>query len=42
MLPQVVADFQKFMDLKTAALGDTPVYFISLKPSKLRLSGEKR
>ena len=35
---QVVADFQKFMDLKTAALGDTPVYFISLKPSKLRLA----
>jgi lysophospholipase L1-like esterase len=34
----VVADFQRFLDLKTEKLGDTPVYFISLKPSKLRLS----
>lgn len=33
---QVFADFQRFMALKSAALGDTPVYFISLKPSKLR------
>lgn len=34
----VVADFERFMALKTQALGDTPVYFISLKPSKQRLS----
>jgi lysophospholipase L1-like esterase len=34
----VVADFQRFLDLKTEKLGDTPVYFISLKPSKLRFS----
>lgn len=34
----VVADFQQFMDLKTKALGDTPVYFISLKPSKARIA----
>lgn len=33
---QVAADFARFMDLKTKALGATPVYFISLKPSKLR------
>jgi len=33
---RVVADFAAFMKRKTAALGDTPVYFISLKPSKLR------
>lgn len=33
---KVFADFQKFMALKSEALGDTPVYFISLKPSKLR------
>lgn len=32
----VTADFARFMDLKTRALGATPVYFISLKPSKLR------
>jgi lysophospholipase L1-like esterase len=32
----VTADFARFMDLKTKALGPTPVYFISLKPSKLR------
>lgn len=35
---EVVADFQRFLDLKTEKLGDTPVYFISLKPSKLRFS----
>jgi len=35
---RVVADFDKFMRLKTQTLGDTPVYFISLKPSKLRLA----
>lgn len=32
----VVADFERFMALKTAKLGATPVYFISLKPSKAR------
>ena len=35
---RVVADFDEFMLLKTQALGDTPVYFISLKPSKLRFT----
>lgn len=35
---RVIADFGTFMALKTRALGDTPVYFISLKPSKLRFS----
>lgn len=34
--PQIVADFTRFMDLKTRALGDTPVYFVSIKPSRLR------
>lgn len=34
----VAADFHKFMDLKTKALGATPVYFIAVKPSKARLS----
>lgn len=33
---RVVADFDAFMLLKEKALGKTPVYFISLKPSKLR------
>jgi lysophospholipase L1-like esterase len=32
----IVADFEQFMALKGEALGETPVYFISLKPSKLR------
>ena len=32
----VTGNFARFMDLKTKALGDAPVYFISLKPSKLR------
>jgi lysophospholipase L1-like esterase len=32
----VVADFERFLALKDKALGDTPVYFITLKPSKLR------
>jgi lysophospholipase L1-like esterase len=32
----VTADFARFMDLKTKTLGEAPVYFISLKPSKLR------
>lgn len=35
---QVVADFDAFMARKSQALGNTPVYFISLKPSKLRFS----
>jgi hypothetical protein len=34
---QVVADFDTFMQLKTAKLKDTPVYFISVKPSKARI-----
>jgi GDSL-like Lipase/Acylhydrolase family len=34
---QVVADFDSFMQLKTAKLKDTPVYFISVKPSKDRI-----
>ena len=34
---KVLADFDAFMARKTAALGQTPVYFISIKPSKLRL-----
>ena len=33
---EVAADFARFMNLKTKALGETPVWFISLKPSKLR------
>jgi lysophospholipase L1-like esterase len=33
----LVGDFQRFMALKTRALGATPVYFISLKPSLRRL-----
>lgn len=34
----VVADFDAFMARKTQVLGKTPVYFISLKPSKLRFA----
>lgn len=35
--PETVAtDFETFMARKAQALGDRPVYFISLKPSKLR------
>jgi lysophospholipase L1-like esterase len=34
----VLASFQTFLDRKTAALGDTPVYFVSIKPSIARLS----
>jgi len=34
----VVADFDEFMGRKSMALGKTPVYFISLKPSKLRFA----
>jgi lysophospholipase L1-like esterase len=33
---RVVDDFDAFMQRKSNALGKTPVYFISLKPSKLR------
>lgn len=32
----VVADFEAFLELKAAALADTAVYFVSLKPSKAR------
>ena len=34
----VVSDFDEFMRRKTNALGKTPVYFISLKPSRLRFA----
>ncbi len=33
---RVIADFDTFMSLKGQALGTTPVYFISVKPSKAR------
>lgn len=33
---QVEADIRAFLDLKTAALGATPVYFIAVKPSPSR------
>ena len=35
---RVVADFDEFMTRKSAALGRTPVYFISVKPSKARFT----
>jgi len=35
---RVVSDFDEFMARKTRALGATPVYFISLKPSKSRFA----
>jgi lysophospholipase L1-like esterase len=35
---RVVGDFAAFMERKTRVLGKTPVYFISLKPSKLRFA----
>ena len=35
---QVYADFELFMRLKDHALGSTPVWYISAKPSKLRTS----
>ena len=35
---RVVADFDEFIRRKTKALGKTPVYFISVKPSKLRFA----
>jgi len=37
-MERVVADFDEFLRRKTQALGDTPVYFISLKPSKSRFA----
>lgn len=33
---EVLAAFERFMAMKTARLGDVPVYFLSIKPSKLR------
>ncbi len=38
----VLADFDAFMERKTTALGDVPVYFISLKPSRLRFEQLRR
>jgi lysophospholipase L1-like esterase len=38
----VVAQFRGFLDRKRAALGDTPVFFISAKPSKLRFAQIER
>lgn len=35
---QVLADFELFMRLKDDTLGQTPVWYIAAKPSKLRLS----
>jgi len=35
---RVIADFETFVARKSQALGETPVYFISLKPSKLRFA----
>lgn len=35
---QVVADFRQFMALKDKAVGKTPVWFIAVKPSKLRVA----
>ncbi|MEI7932025.1 MAG: GDSL-type esterase/lipase family protein [Alphaproteobacteria bacterium] len=35
---QVVAEFNKFLDLKDRALGTTPVYIIAIKPSRSRES----
>jgi lysophospholipase L1-like esterase len=35
---RVVSDFSEFMALKTSALGPTPVYFISLKPTSARFA----
>ena len=35
---RVVADFDEFMRRKTLVLGATPVYFISLKPTKSRFA----
>jgi GDSL-like Lipase/Acylhydrolase family len=35
---RIVADFDAFMALKSQSLGTTPVYFISVKPSKARIA----
>jgi lysophospholipase L1-like esterase len=35
---EVEADFKRFMTLKTRKLGSTPVFVVSLKPSKLRIA----
>lgn len=35
---QVMADFRTFLALKTEKLGQTPVYFIAVKPSKQRVA----
>lgn len=35
---EVVESFERFLSLKEQALGDAPVYFISVKPSKARLA----
>lgn len=32
----VLADFQRFLELKTEKLGATPVHFVSIKPSRAR------
>lgn len=37
-MERVISDFDEFMRRKTQVLGKTPVYFISLKPSKLRFT----
>ncbi|HEX8668129.1 MAG TPA: GDSL-type esterase/lipase family protein [Allosphingosinicella sp.] len=34
----VAAEFRRFLDAKRRALGEVPVFFISAKPSKLRLA----
>lgn len=35
---EIAADFRAFLALKDEALGATPVYFVSLKPSRLRFA----
>ena len=35
---QVLEDLKKFLSLKMDRLGDVPVYFVSIKPSKARFS----
>lgn len=39
---KTVAEFRTFLGKKTRSLGTTPVYFISLKPSKARLDQLER
>jgi lysophospholipase L1-like esterase len=39
---ETIASFRWFMEQKRAALGDTPVYFMSLKPSRLRWAQVER